>query len=108
MVREVRVTRDHLMQPLFVGEQNRERIAIPGLTGVYRDTTDSILTQIDNDLEVGVKSFLLFGVPQKSNPINFDFTTQQLKPLRNDLVRTCFWRLTFAFALTQITGIAEF
>lgn len=54
---------EQLIQPLFVVEGIRERESVPGLTGVYRDTPESLLRQVEADLESGVKSFLLFGIP---------------------------------------------
>lgn len=82
MLKESRVSRENLMQPLFVGESNPKPLEIPGLTGVYRDTPDSLLSQIESDLEAGVRSFLLFGVPEKRDSIGFDFTRDQISKIK--------------------------
>ncbi len=63
LVKEVRVSTEQLMQPLFAVEGLRDRQLINGLTGVYRDTSESLLKQIEMDLENGVHSFLLFSDP---------------------------------------------
>lgn len=73
-----------LIQPLFVVEGISEREPIPGLTGVWRDTPDSLLQQVEKDLEKGVKSFLLFGVPGAKSDRDFDpsFTASQIAALK--------------------------
>lgn len=84
LTREVVVSVDKLMQPLFVVEGIKDREVIPGLTAVYRDTPTTLLKQVEKDLENGVKSFLLFGVPsaKSENNFNVDFTSNQLAALK--------------------------
>jgi porphobilinogen synthase len=74
LAREVTVSADKLMQPLFAVDGIREKETIPGLTGVFRETPTSLLKQVEADLEHGVKQFLLFGVPSKKSDQAFDFT----------------------------------
>lgn len=76
LTREVTIETDRLIQPLFGVEGINARETIPGLTDVYRDTRDSLFTQIEKDLEVGVTKFLLFGIPKdkSAHPDNFEFT----------------------------------
>ena len=73
LTREVRVSVEQLIQPLFVVEEIRARETIPGLTGVYRDTPASLLRQVEADLERGVSKFLLFGVPEARALKDFSF-----------------------------------
>ncbi|MFQ5636290.1 MAG: porphobilinogen synthase, partial [Gammaproteobacteria bacterium] len=47
MTREVRLHREQFIQPLFVVEGIGEREAVSGLHGVYRETPDSLLAQIE-------------------------------------------------------------
>lgn len=54
-----------LVQPLFAVEGISKDEEIPGLKGVLRQTTDSLLRQIESDLKLGVRQFLLFPVPEK-------------------------------------------
>lgn len=63
LTRVVRPVTAQFIQPLFSVEGLREREAVPGLSGVWRDTADSVLRQIEADLQSGVNKFLLFGVP---------------------------------------------
>ncbi len=91
LTREVRVAPSQLIQPHFVVEGLRERAAVPGLPGVYRETPDSLLRQVEQDIEAGADKLLLFGVPgeKRSADFTFDFTAGQIAALRrrfgNDL-----------------------
>jgi porphobilinogen synthase len=84
LTREVVVTPSKLIQPLFVVEGISKREPIPGLTHVYRDTPESLLKQIESDIENGVNSFLLFGVPAKKSTHSFDhtFTSNQIHAIK--------------------------
>ncbi len=84
LTREVRFSVDQLIQPLFAVEGIKEREIIPGLTGVFRDTPTTLLKQVESDLEKGVNSFLVFGVPagKADQHFNYDFTASQLHALK--------------------------
>lgn len=84
LVREHRVSVEQLIQPCFAVEGISRRETVPGLTGVYRETQDSLLRQIEGDLEAGVRSFLLFGVPRDKALRDFDssFTARQVSAIR--------------------------
>jgi len=79
-----------LVQPLFVVDGMNKREEISGMGDVYRDTPDSVLTQIESDLEKGVSKFILFGVPKKKARKNdadlpshsFDFSVQQIQSIK--------------------------
>lgn len=84
LVKQVRVSADQLIQPLFVVEGIREREVVPGLTGTFRETPESLLRTVESDLEAGVRKFILFGVPGQKGERDFsgDFTARQIKALR--------------------------
>lgn len=84
LCRQVRLSVDQFIQPQFVVQGLRNREAVPGLTGVYRETEASLLKQVENDLEKGVRKFLLFGVPSEKNLNTFDasFTASQIAELK--------------------------
>jgi porphobilinogen synthase len=89
--KSVEFTYKQFIQPLFVVEDLNERKPIQGLTYVYQETQDSILKQIESDIENGVTKFLLFGVPKNKSKENFnsDFTAKQIyeikKRFKNDI-----------------------
>jgi porphobilinogen synthase len=84
LVRENRVSHTQLIQPYFVVQGIKERETIPGLTGTHRDTPDTLLKQIEKDLEAGSKKILLFGVPtaKTTKGFNYDFTSAQISAIR--------------------------
>src|SRR4051812_41692367 len=86
LTQEIRVSSKQLIQPAFVVEGLTKRETIPGLTGVHRESPDTLLKQVEKDLEAGVHKFLLFGVPGKKAEKNFsfDFTAGQIAALRKN------------------------
>jgi porphobilinogen synthase len=84
LVREHRVSANQLIQPYFVVEGIKDREPIPGLTGTYRDTPNTLLKQIEKDIEVGSKKILLFGVPSSkaTEGFSYDFTASQIAAVK--------------------------
>ena len=69
MVRETRISADTLIYPMFVQEGEHIREEIPSMPGQYRwslDCVDELLQQI---VDSGVKSVLLFGIPAQKDEI---------------------------------------
>ncbi|TGL47474.1 porphobilinogen synthase [Leptospira wolffii] len=57
-----------LIQPLFVAESLASAEKMSSLPGVFRDNSETVLSQVESDLKAGVEHFLLFLVPgQKSD-----------------------------------------
>ena len=85
LVRAVRLHREQFIQPLFVVEGLARRAVVPGLKDVYRETPDSLLQQIDDDLARGISKFLLFGVPKSKRERNFtaDFSSACLVAIKD-------------------------
>lgn len=92
LVREHRVSVESLMQPHFVVEGISAREAVPGLTGVFRETPASLLKQVESDLKVGVTKLLLFGVPGDKRAQGFDpsFTANQVAALKKQFGKDLF------------------
>jgi len=84
LTREVRPALEQFIQPLFVVEGISDPEPIPGLTGVLRETPDSLLRQVESDLRAGVSKFLLFGVPvgRQARDIDWSFTAGQVAALK--------------------------
>ena len=84
LTREIHVQLDQLIQPLFVAEGIAAPQAVPGLTGVRQETSESLLRQVEQDLRAGVSKFLLFGVPQarSERQIDWSFTASQVRSLK--------------------------
>jgi porphobilinogen synthase len=84
LTREVHVQLEQLIQPLFVAEGLAQREPVPGLTGVHQESVDSLLRQVEHDLQAGVHKFLLFGVPRarSERDIDWSFTAGQVRALK--------------------------
>jgi porphobilinogen synthase len=65
-VAETSVRHAHLMQPLFVAESPKPG-DIPGMPGVAQLGVDGLVREISQLVELGQKSFILFGVPDKKD-----------------------------------------
>jgi len=84
LTKEIYVLGEHLIQPCFVVDGINHREPVPGMNGVFRESSDSILQQIETDVEAGVRKFLLFGVPSKKSTRNLDFsfTAKQISEIK--------------------------
>jgi porphobilinogen synthase len=84
LTREHRVSVEQMIQPYFIVEGIKSREAIPGITGTFRETSDSLAAQIEKDIELGVTKALLFGVPSTKGTQAFDysFTAREIEKLR--------------------------
>jgi porphobilinogen synthase len=60
---ETRLTRRELIQPLFTVEHPSMAGQIQSLPGIARETVEVTLKTVEADLERGIHSFLLFGLP---------------------------------------------
>ncbi len=86
--REFRVHPEQLIQPLFVVEGLSKPKPVPALTGVHQETRESLLRQIESDLEAGVSKFLLFGVPLKPDLHQVQWTGEFLAGAIHDIRKT--------------------
>lgn len=84
LTRAVRLHHEQFIQPLFVVEGLAAREAVPGLQDVWRETPDSLLRQIELDLEQGISKFLLFGVPGQKRERDFaqEWTSARLADIK--------------------------
>ncbi len=63
MVAEADVSARHLITPHFVVEGTGVHQEIGAMPGVYHTSADTIVEEVGRDLELGLKSHLLFGIP---------------------------------------------
>ena len=84
LTREITVSTEQLIQPCFVAEDASEPEPVPGLTGVFQETPDSLLRRTESDLRAGISKFLLFGVPaqKRERDIDGSFTGGQIQALK--------------------------
>ncbi len=63
MVAETEVSARHLITPHFVVDGTGVHEEIGAMPGVYHTSADTIVEEVGRDLELGLKSHLLFGIP---------------------------------------------
>ena len=72
LVRENNITMDDLIYPLFVRDGNNLKYEIKSMPGIYHFSPDSILTEIESLLELGLDRIILFGIPNQKDEIGSD------------------------------------
>ena len=63
MVAETAVNPDSLVYPMFVVEGENVKEEIPSMPGQFRFSIDEILKELESCVALGIKSILLFGIP---------------------------------------------
>ncbi|MDF1661452.1 MAG: porphobilinogen synthase [Planctomycetota bacterium] len=69
MVRENKVTMDDLILPLFVRSGVNLRNEIKSMPGCYHLSPDELRREVAECVELGVKSFILFGLPDEKDEV---------------------------------------
>ena len=67
MVAETIVNPDSLVYPMFVVEGSGVKEEIPSMPGQFRFSIDEILQELESCVIVGIKSILLFGIPDSKD-----------------------------------------
>ncbi len=67
MIRETRLHAEQLVYPVFIMPGKDRREAIPSMPGIDRISVDQLKKEADECLELGVRSLLLFGLPEKKD-----------------------------------------
>ncbi|MBM4063683.1 MAG: porphobilinogen synthase [Planctomycetes bacterium] len=68
LVAETRVVSHQLVQPHFVVADDRADVPIPALPGISRMGSDVLRARVAADLELGIRTALLFGVVDQKDP----------------------------------------
>ncbi|MDE1853822.1 MAG: porphobilinogen synthase [Thaumarchaeota archaeon] len=91
MLRETRLHEDMLVAPVFVKEGTKKVEAIEGMPGVYRYSIDELQGYLERLARVGVRSILLFGVPdEKDDQGSGAYAREGLVPRAIEAVRPNF------------------
>jgi porphobilinogen synthase len=67
LIREARLSQHDLVFPLFVCSGSNVRIPIDGMPGHHRLSIDLLLEEIKSAKDSGIRTFLLFGVPDRKD-----------------------------------------
>ena len=69
LVRETVLTPDDFMYPLFVKEGKFEKVEISSMPGVFQMDIDAVVEECGEMLKIGLKSVLLFAIPDVKDSI---------------------------------------
>ena len=69
MVAETRPDYNKLIMPYFVVEAGNTREAIPSMPGIERVSPDLLMQDVKADMELGVRTVLIFGIPSQKDDI---------------------------------------
>ncbi len=69
MVRETRLSVDQLIQPFFVIYGGDVARPVSSMPGVFQFSIDRLLPQVKEVWEMGIPAVLLFGIPEKKDPV---------------------------------------
>ncbi len=69
MVREVTISTDDFIYPLFVVEGEGVKEEISSMKGNYRFSVDLLIKEVEELLDLGIKSVLLFGIPDNKDEV---------------------------------------
>ena len=69
LVRETRLTPDNFVYPLFVCEGEGVRKEIGSMPGCFNLSIDQLVREVEGARKVGVRSVILFGVPDEKDDV---------------------------------------
>ncbi|WP_026569787.1 MULTISPECIES: porphobilinogen synthase [Sediminibacillus] len=68
LVRETQLSTDDLIYPIFVIEgESSIRREVPSMPGVYQVSLDNLSEEMNQLVELGIRSVLLFGIPKEKD-----------------------------------------
>src|SRR5207244_3344330 len=67
LVRETRLSIDDLILPLFVRPGHGVKKEIPSMPGNYQLSVDRLVDEVGQAVELGLKTFILFGIPAEKD-----------------------------------------
>ncbi len=60
LVAENHLSTDDLIQPIFISDQSEKTVKIPSMPGIYRHNLDSLYSETEALIKVGIKSVAIF------------------------------------------------
>ncbi len=67
MIRETRLSVDHLIYPMFVVPGSGVRNAVGSMPGVHQFSVDMLLKELKSVVELNIPGIILFGLPTEKN-----------------------------------------
>ena len=64
LVKNVYLTKEDLIYPIFIEEGENIKSEISSMPGIYRYSVDRLSEELDELVKLGINSILLFGIPE--------------------------------------------
>jgi len=77
MVQETHVSADNLIFPLFIIDGNNQKSEVASMPGIYRNSIDNLLREVESCMKLGLKSFDLF--PNIEESLKDKFATESYR-----------------------------
>ncbi|MEN8135991.1 MAG: porphobilinogen synthase [Thermodesulfobacteriota bacterium] len=69
MVREITLSADHLIYPLFVQHGKNIKDEVSSMPGVFRISVDQLANEAKECMSLGINNVILFGLPEKKDAV---------------------------------------
>ena len=69
LIRETTLSADQLIYPLFIVPGKKVKNEVRSMPGVYQISVDQLASEAKELLSIGVKSVMLFGIPEKKDGV---------------------------------------
>jgi len=69
LIRETTLSADQLIYPLFIVPGKKVKNEVRSMPGVYQISVDQLASEAKQLLSIGVKSVMLFGIPEKKDGV---------------------------------------
>ncbi|WP_019242784.1 MULTISPECIES: porphobilinogen synthase [Bacillus] len=63
LVRETTLQKEDLIYPIFIIDGEKVKNEIASMPGIYQLSLDNLLSEVEESIALGIKAFILFGVP---------------------------------------------
>lgn len=67
LVKDVYITKDDLIYPIFIEEGENIKKEIPSMPEIFRYSIDRLSEELDELVKLGINSILLFGIPKNKD-----------------------------------------
>jgi len=64
MIRETFLRKEDFIYPLFICPGENIKNEVKSMPGIYQFSIDNVLKEIEDSVSLGIKSFILFGIPE--------------------------------------------
>ena len=66
LIAENNLSNNDLIQPIFIADQSEDKIEIPSMPGIFRHNLDSLYSEVESLIQVGIKSIAIFPAIEAS------------------------------------------